>query len=181
MFAGCKQMNLTIYGRTARLAHWIIVFAFVGLLFTEVTNQYFYSKSALMESFEFSFSGLGVEATPVEKLFIAKLARREVWIWHFWFGVIFLSTSMLRFCILPKSNRHIVFVSIVSVLFLSGFPLWLRAYIHIASEHQDICRSIHATAVYLLYAFVVFHIFHVLRSEFRSPGYITRIITGAKI
>ena len=179
----CKyQIGTLKYGRLKRITHLVIVIACFGLLFTEIINQYFYSKSAIMESFEFSFSGIGLQDTPpVDRLFIAKLLRREVWGWHFWFGVVLLSTTILHFLNNKKNILNIALFLIVLVLFVSGLPLWVRAYTHIPQNIQDPCRLVHSITVYALYAFVFIHVSLVIKNEFKQPGYISRMITGSLI
>ena len=148
-----------------RAIHWLAVLAFAGLFVTEIINQYFFSKEAILRSFEFSFTAVGLQDVPmVDRLFIAKLLRRTVWIWHFWFGVSFVTLTILRVAVSMylKDFKHIglqlILMVIISVMFATGLPLWLRAFETVNQSYQDIARMIHHYTVYLLWAVISGHI-----------------------
>lgn len=149
----------------SRTIHWMAVIAFLGLFTTEIFNQYFFSKSAILESFSFSFSAVSLQDVPMtDRLFIAKLLRREVWVWHFWFGVSFMSLSILRIAVsfYFKDFRNIVFQSIfaliISIMFITGYPLWARAFENVDQDLQDKVRFIHHYMVYALWVVIFIHV-----------------------
>lgn len=148
-----------------RTIHWLAVLAFLGLFVTEIINQYFFSKEAILRSFEFSFAAVGLQDIPMtDRLFIAKLLRRTVWIWHFWFGVSFIFLTVLRVALsmylrdFRNIGLQLIFMVLISVMFATGFPLWLRAFETVNQSYQDVARSIHHYTVYVLWAVIAGHI-----------------------
>lgn len=154
--------------------HWMAVIAFLGLFTTEIFNQYFFSKNAILESFAFSFSAVGLQDVPMtDRLFIAKLLRREVWIWHFWFGVAFMSLSVIRIAVSVyfKDFKNIAFQAllalIISILFISGYPLWARAFENVDQHLQDKVRFIHHYTVYVLWGVILIHVIAQIKKQIR--------------
>lgn len=171
------------FSSLVRVLHWLIVLSFLVLLYTEITNMYFYGKEAILKSFEFSFPAVGLQdVPPLDRLFIARLERRETWMWHFWAGAMFVCLVALRFFIFlascQKRNKllHISLFLIVLVQFGTGYTLW--AYDHIY-EWQNITRDIHHCTVYVMYLLVLLHIANILKLELTSHrGIISKMIGG---
>lgn len=146
--------------------------------------MYFFSKEAIMKSFEFSFSALGYQdIPPLDRLFIARLERRDGWMWHYYAGIGFVILSGLRFILFmfTKKKRykalHIAIISIVSIQFVTGYSLW--AYPHIY-EWQIYTRAIHHYTIWALYVTIGSHILWVLWLEIsgRGSGVVSRMIGG---
>lgn len=158
-----------------RTIHWMAVAAFFGLLTTEIFNQYFFSKAAILSSFDFSFSAVGLQDVPMtDRLFIAKLLRREVWVWHFWFGVSFMSLTFIRIFISVyfKDFRNIafqaIFAIIISIMFITGYPLWARAFESVDPHFQDKVRFIHHYTVYVLWGVIFLHVVSQIRKSIKG-------------
>ena len=85
----------TIY----KINHWVLFFSFLGLVTTSLAAEFFFSKQAIMQSFEFSLGNLGIMISPVDQLFIARIERRITWDYHFYVGILFfvsLAISIIR-------------------------------------------------------------------------------------
>jgi cytochrome b561 len=172
------------FGTWMRVLHWAIVVCFLILAYTESMNQIFFSKEAIMKSFEFSFSALGYQdIPPLDRLFIARLERRDGWMLHYYAGVGFALLSILRFGIfLFNKNRrfhalHIALFLIILTQAITGYSLW--AYPHIYTW-QITTRAIHHYAIWALYGVVVSHFFFILWSEIsgKNSGVISKMIGG---
>lgn len=172
------------YSWHIRILHWMIFLCFCVLAYTESMNMYFYSKEAIMKSFEFSFSALGYQdIPPLDRLFIARLERRDGWMWHYYAGIGFAILSALRFAIfLFNKQRTYKFLNIALLLIIlsqtiTGYSLW--AYPHIY-EWQTISRAIHHYSIWALYIVVSGHILQILFWEISGNrvGIISKMIGG---
>ena len=112
----------TIY----KINHWVLFLTFLGLVGTAITADFFFSKEAIMKSFEFSLAHLNIYIPPVDQLYIARIERRSTWDWHFYIGVIFfISTLMIVYKYIAgqlfksKILRYSIFVLIFSAVVLS--------------------------------------------------------------
>lgn len=175
-----------IYSGYNRILHWAIFFTLLVLAYTETMNTIFYSKEAIMKTFEFSFDALGYQdIPPLDRLFIARLERRDSWMIHYYAGIIFILLSSLRFVLflLQKKKRYILLqvslFSIIFIQFITGYSLW--AYPHIY-EWQNTTRAIHHYSIWALYGVVGIHIFYVLWLEIsgRRRGLISKMIGGSE-
>ncbi|MDD3465661.1 MAG: cytochrome b/b6 domain-containing protein [Campylobacterales bacterium] len=172
------------YSGFKRILHWTIFLSFFLLAYTETMNMYFYSKEAIMGTFENSFSMLGYQdIPPLDRLFIARLERRQGWMWHYYAGIVFMTLTFLRFVIYlyERKSKNIflqssLFITTVT-LFLTGYSLW--AYQHIY-EWQNITRSVHHYATYALYLIIGTHLCRILYLEIskKRPGLISNMIGG---
>lgn len=163
----------TIY----KINHWILVLSFLGLITTSLAAEFFFSKHAIMQSFEFSLGNLGIMISPVDQLFIARIERRNTWDYHFYIGVIFfisLAISIIRKKDKQLSadtfskilNESILFMYISGVvLFLSGLIMFLRLYFPLEDKYFSYLKDIHNIAKWSFIFFLVFHIISVIRLE----------------
>lgn len=81
----------TIY----KINHWILFLSFLGLVATALAADFFFSKEAIMKSFEISLPQLNISIPPADRLFIARIERRITWDWHFYSGIIFTIAILL--------------------------------------------------------------------------------------
>ncbi len=160
---------------TSKLLHWVIFLCFIALGITALAANYFFSKEAIMESFNFSLPALDIEIAPSDQLFIARVARRDTWEIHFWIGVILGIVGLVKFLLfILKQKTHKLlnsfsFMLIVTLLF-SGLPLFLRVYFDISAEIQQVARSVHFYTVWGLVAFFLIHLICVILKENRDEG-----------
>lgn len=173
-----------MYTTANRLLHWGIFFALLVLAYTETMNMIFYSKEAIMKTFEFSFNALGYQdIPPLDRLFIARLERRESWMVHYYAGVVFIVLSSVRFGIFLLSNQkrygwlHISLFAIIMTQFITGYSLW--AYPHIY-EWQNTTRAIHHWSIWALYGVVGLHIVKIIYGEVsgKGSGAVSKMIGG---
>jgi cytochrome b561 len=155
-----------------KINHWLLFILFLGLFFTAVMNTTFYSKEAIMKSFEYSFFMTGLEAGYADQLFIARMERREGWVFHFYLGVAFFALSLVRlFFYLRTKNKKLLTLSILFfsfLLFISGFPLYIRAFVDISMDIQNPARTMHFYSAWILGLLIVYHIVNIIKKENRS-------------
>jgi Ni,Fe-hydrogenase I cytochrome b subunit len=189
-----------------RITHWLIVFAFISLLFTSLMNEFWYSKENIIESLKFSYPMLGLEDLyPDEELFIARIERRLGWLWHFWIGVFFFVNFLIMFIYSlyinrrrNKGLRNYMFV-LAFTMFITGLPLFFRSFIVtdfsasdlylyskdgiwvISQGLVDLVRSVHKYTSYLFVLSAILHIFNIIRKETNSKhGIVSKMINGGK-
>jgi Ni,Fe-hydrogenase I cytochrome b subunit len=191
---------------TTRITHWLIVIAFIALVFTSLMNEFWYSKESIIESLRFSYPMLGLEDLfPDEELFIARIERRFGWLWHFWIGVFFFANFLIMFIysvyIKRKKNkklRNYMFI-LALIMFSTGLPLFFRSFIttdfaateiylyskdgvwFISQGLIDLARSIHKYSSYLFVISVIAHIFNIIYKENTyNSGIVSKMINGGK-
>lgn len=174
------------YNSWIRILHWSIVLCFFALAYTESMNQIFFSKEAIMKSFEFSFSALGYQdIPPLDRLFIARLERRDGWMLHYYAGIGFAVLSFIRFGIFlinKKRRYHILHISLFLIIItqaITGYSLW--AYPHIY-DWQIVTREIHHYAIWALYSVIGIHFVVIIKNEItgKNSGAVSRMIGGTK-
>ncbi len=154
----------------SKLLHWLIFLCFIGLGITAIAANVLFSKEAIMESFAFSFPSLDIDVAPSDQLFIARIARRFTWEIHFWIGLIMISAALLKFGLYlfkRKTNKFLnIFTTImISVIFLSGLPLYLRIYFDISADIQTFSRGVHFYTIWLFVLFFILHLSHIIYKE----------------
>lgn len=72
--------------------HWILFFNFLGLIITALSANYFFSKEAILDSMRYSLSSLALDDTISlsDRLFIAKIMRRDTWEIYTFISVLYL-------------------------------------------------------------------------------------------
>jgi len=152
-----------------KILHWLFLVFFLVLGFTAIMNTTFYSKEAIMETFEFSFPMVELyDVAASDKLFIARIERREGWVFHFWVGVGAFVLTLLRLYFVRKQKKSLltkIFYITFIIMFLSGLPLFIRTYVEIEQSYQDIARFIHYYSSWVLVAYLVIHIGQVIYKE----------------
>lgn len=158
----------TIY----KINHWILFFSFLGLVTTSLAAEFFFSKQAIMQSFEFSLANLGIMISPVDQLFIARIERRNTWDYHFYVGIVFfisLAISIIRTKdistsrILKESIRFMYISGLV--LFASGLIMYLRLYFILEDSYFSLLKTIHNFAKWSFIVFVITHIATIIKLE----------------
>lgn len=158
----------TIY----KINHWVLFFSFLGLVTTSLAAEFFFSKQAIMQSFEFSLGNLGIMISPVDQLFIARIERRNTWDYHFYVGIVFfisLAISIIRTKdittsrILKESIRFMYISGLV--LFASGLIMYFRLYFILEDGYFSLLKTIHNFAKWSFIVFVITHIATIIKLE----------------
>jgi len=151
--------------RIRRFLHLVAILAFLLTIFLAFMNEGWFSKEAIMESFSFSLPFTGNNIAQADQFFIARMLRREGWEWHFWAGSI-MTLSLVLIALLSYMGKNITnklkqFAYLVAmmamVLFISGFPLWIRAYTEVSMDIQDVARKIHYYSAWLFGLTILAH------------------------
>lgn len=158
----------TIY----KINHWLLFFTFLGLIVTSLAAEFFFSKQAIMQSFQFSFSHLGLDVPPVDQLYIARIERRITWDWHFWIGVVFFISLCASIFRKKATNKTKTFSLIIlgmhlsgTILFTSGLIMFLRLYYQIDENTFALLKIIHNYSKWLFIILIFVHIVIVIKLE----------------
>lgn len=151
-----------------KIYHWLVFLAFMVCAYTALMNTTFYSKEAIMETFNFSFSNLGIyDIGKADQLFIARIERRVGWVFHFYAGMTLFAIMLLslisRFKKLTK--MYLTKYLILSTITISGIPLYIRAFIDIPMNYQNFSREIHFYTAWIVVAFVIAHVIIIIYKE----------------
>lgn len=155
----------------SKITHWILFLVMIVIAYTAIMNTTFFSKEAIMSSFDISFQALEIfDVGKADQLFIARLERRIGWTWHFWAGVaasVIVIISFIRNMIIKrKINKGLkVLYTYTTVMLLTGIPLWIRTYYDIPQEQQDIARAIHHYTSYTVAIVFILHIAFMIYKE----------------
>lgn len=154
-----------------KILHWLILLTFLGLCTTALAAEYFFSKEALMDSFKKSLPMLELSIAPVDQLFISRVARRDTWDIHLYFGLAF-SFFLIIWLLLNfkrKNNRYlvfkIIFFSSALIFVLSGIWMWLRLYIEVNDELFSLLKKLHYYAYWTFIYTLLVHICSVIYVE----------------
>ena len=140
-----------------KILHWLILLAFLGLSATALAAEYFFSKEALLESFKKSLPMINIVIPPVDQFFMSRIARRDTWDIHLYFGILFSFLLVIWIGIsLVRNNRRYVFLKTIFLLSaftfsISGIWMWLRLYIDVSEETFGLLKKVHYYAYWILY------------------------------
>ena len=177
----------TIY----KINHWVLFLTFLGLVGTAITADFFFSKEAIMKSFEFSLAHLNIYIPPVDQLYIARIERRITWDWHFYIGVIFfISTLMIVYkyragqLFKSKILRYSIVVLIFSAvaLSISGIIMYARLYFVLDESYFQLLKKIHDFSKWMFIVFVFIHVIEVIKLEnTKYRGLISNMFRGSSL
>ena len=159
--------------------HWLFFIVFLVVLGTAIMNTTFFSKEAIIESFKFSFPMRDIyNIGYADQLFIARIERRIGWVFHFWAGVALFAIAVVRYILILKQKKswfqHFFYYS-MALMFISGLPLYIRAYIDIPQEYQDVSRTIH---YYTAWLFGIASFGHIIKKVYEENKYKTSKISN---
>lgn len=171
------------------LNHWFFVMSFLGLCGTALSAEFFFSKEAILESFDFSLNHLNIYISPVDQLYIARIARRFAWDYHFYIGVLFSISILFLIFSIPTNTKSItlvlskiIIIGSGIILSITGCLLYLRIYIQISSEVFELLKIIHNNSKWLFIAAVILHIYSVVILENRNyKGIISSMFSKGKV
>lgn len=154
-----------------KILHWFIFLSFLGLITTALAADFFFSKEAIMESMKSSLPMLNLDdvIAPADRLFIARIERRDTWDWHFYFGIVF-GLSILFWIIISIFQKKISFLkssfySLALILLISGIWLYLRLYINVSTETFALLKEVHHYGYYGFIGLFFIHLIKVIHKE----------------
>lgn len=157
--------------KNEKILHWLILLAFLGLCTTALAAEYFFSKEALMDSFKKSLPMLEISIAPADQFFISRIARRDTWDIHLYFGLAFTTFLLIWIWINfnRKNKRYLLlktFFFTSSITFaLSGIWMWLRLYIEVTEDMFSLLKKIHYYAYWTFIYTLLVHICTVIYIE----------------
>lgn len=157
--------------KNEKILHWLILLAFLGLCTTALAAEYFFSKEALMDSFKKSLPMLEISIAPADQFFISRIARRDTWDIHLYFGLAFTTFLLIWIGInfKRKNKRYLLlktFFFTSSITFaLSGIWMWLRLYIEVTEDMFSLLKKIHYYAYWTFIYTLLVHICTVIYIE----------------
>ena len=164
-----------------KINHWTLVLAFLALACTALAADFFFSKEAIMKSFEISTPQLNLTIAPADQLFMARIARRVTWDWHLYSGILFFTSIMLisfkyrRFKDYKSLLGASIIVMIITgiVLFISGLLMFLRLYDPITEDFFQLLKVFHNYGKWIFMGTIVVHIYAVVQKNSTNENYNT--------
>ncbi|MBW6487537.1 cytochrome b/b6 domain-containing protein [Sulfurimonas sp.] len=167
---------------TEKIIHWSLFLSFLGLAATALAAEFFFSKEAIMDSFQKSLPLLNIDIAPADQFFIARIARRDTWDVHFYFGAAFGSLIFLWaiISIYKKQfgryfTRAIFFTSGI-ILTVTGTMMFLRLYYPLEEEIFGLLKKIHQYGYWIFIASLLLHIVTAIYQENKSRGVISKML-----
>lgn len=184
-----KEAKSTRITKLEKISHWIILLAFLGLSATALAAEYFFSKEAIMDSFKVSLPMVNATIAPADQFFISRIARRDTWDIHFYFGLVFafFLTIWIGINIYKKNIKNFALKTLLlgSGLLLSVTGIWmfLRLYIHVPEETFSLLKKIHYYAYWTFIYTLISHVVIVIYKENteNSQGIISKMLNFKSI
>lgn len=165
-----------------KIIHWTLFLSFLGLVTTSLAAEFFFSKEAIMDSFQKSLPLLNIDIPPADQFFIARIARRDTWDIHFYFGDIFgtliflwVVISIYKFQLGRYYTRAIFFTSGIA-LAITGVIMFLRLYYPIEEDTFGLLKKIHYYSYWVFIASLVFHISIAICQENKAKGVVSKML-----
>lgn len=139
------------------VAHLLAIVLFMMAATSAFVNEVFYSKEAIMAHMDMALAIIGKSIPPVDQLFIARVLRRELWSWHFYFGAaLFLVLTILA---IESKKVRIVWLYMLFglTMFVTGFALFIRDYVAFSQGFLDVMRTIHYWSAWVFFALFLLH------------------------
>jgi len=167
-----------------KILHWAVLLSFLGLCATALAAEYFFSKEAIMDSFKQSLPMLNLTIAPMDQFFISRIARRDTWDIHLYFGLVF-GISILIWLIISLVRKNKKNICLKLVLFTSGIILlvtgvwmFLRLYFPLTEEMFGLLKKIHYYAYWIFIYTLMVHIITVIYKENKAVnGLLSNMIT----
>lgn len=163
-----------------RIIHWGSFFLILGLIGTAIMNTQYYSKEAIMESFQFSMPLVNLQDVDLaSQLFIARYERRIVWDHHFIMGVFALALIipwLYLFLTKPKKPSKAMqitfwtYFSLFMTFAFTGIVLHIGNWVEVDYDFRENMRIVHHYAYYVFYAWIFAHILHVVYRTIKSKA-----------
>lgn len=176
--------NISIYEKGL---HWLMLLSFLGLCATALSAEFFFSKEAIMDSFKESLPMLHLEIAPADQFFMSRIARRDTWDIHLYFGFAFGSFTILWMLItLIRKNSvnalfKIVFFTSALTLTATGIYMWLRLYFHLSEEMFGLLKKIHYfgywTFIYTLVVHIIYMVYMENKKEKNRKGALSNMVS----
>lgn len=154
-----------------KILHWLVLLTFLGLCSTALAAEYFFSKEAIMDSFKKSLPLLDITIPPSDQFFISRIARRDTWDIHLYFGAAFGLFILIWTTInLIKRNKKFIvykalFFTSALVAFVTGVYMWLRLHIEVSEEAFTLLKHIHYYAYWTFIITLLSHVAHIVYNE----------------
>ena len=148
--------------------HWIGLIGFFGSVTTALAANYFFSKEAIVNSFTYSFSVIGLDSVNItDRLFIARIARRATWHWHFYSGLLLFLSFAIFYAQRGKFDKLLDKVKLffLFIIFSSGAILYARLYIKISPDTFYYLKIFHHDSVYIFIVIIFFHMIEKIRNR----------------
>lgn len=165
-----------------KIIHWTLFLSFLGLATTSLAAEFFFSKEAIMDSFQKSLPLLNIDIPPSDQFFIARIARRDTWDIHFYFGTIFgtllflwAAISIYKFQLGRFYTRAIFFTSGI-ILAITGVIMFLRLYFPLEEETFGLLKKIHHYGYWIFIVSLVFHIGIAIYQENKERGVVSKML-----
>lgn len=168
--------------KTTKIIHWALFVAVCGLITTSLSADFFFSKEAIVRSFQFSMPEIGANIPPADQLFIARIERRIPWDYHFYFGILFsfaisylflAKKSLRKNMKLYKINMYLLYIA-GAIMFISGYLLYSRLFFHMNGKMFASLKAIHDYTKWAFLSFIITHIAAIIYYEnTKIPGVIS--------
>lgn len=127
-----------------------MIISLILTISTAFAAGYLFSKEAIIESFNNSFSVLNITTISADdKMLIARFERRNTWDWHFFSGVVLTFSFLIMFFLsfftktLKNKKMYLFFIPVLLLLSISGVWLYSRIYFPISKELFSDLKIIH--------------------------------------
>lgn len=151
-----------------RVAHLALIIFTLGCFVAALAAEFFFSKEAIMGSFTYSLPKVGLNISPLDQLFIARMERRFAWEWHFFSGIgaIVAYLSLLTAALYTKKKRkyHLLFFWFFLIFAFSGVAMYFRADGYLNEESIYYLRKLHRYTSFIFAAAIVFHLHSVFKN-----------------
>lgn len=157
--------------KSEKIFHWLLFISLLGLITTSLAAEFFFSKEAIMSSFQKSLPLLNIDIAPADQFFISRIARRDTWDIHFYFGAIFGSIIFLWTIVsIYRRNYNSKYLKLAffisgSTLFITGTIMFLRLYYPLEEDTFSLLKNIHYYSYLGFFATFFIHIVSVVRAE----------------
>jgi cytochrome b561 len=154
-----------------KILHWLVLLVFLGLCSTALAAEYFFSKEAILDSFKKSLPMLNLVIDPADQFFMSRIARRDTWDIHLYFGIAFalFLTIWLTINLVKRNKRYlgfkIVFFTSAFTLAISGIWMFLRLYYEVSEEAFGLLKKVHYYAYWTFIYTLIIHIVTVIYIE----------------
>lgn len=159
-----------------RLLHIFLVMLITVVIITAIINTTLLSKASIMEIIEYALTVTGLEITPVDSIFIARLIRQQIWEVHFYIGLLTLIFSIILFLSIAikteifrkeKSMSLSLYFNTITISFftLTGILLFYRDKFEFAVGLVEDLRLLHWFSLYAGAIFILFHLYLVVTKK----------------
>ena len=177
-----------------RIWHWANAIIIIGLLLTVLLRKTILSVRTNGNLFKTNLETAGVTVTTDQSRALARILKDKLWDWHEYMGYVLAALVIVRIVAIFFEKKEItpsslhfklvywsykIFYLALGIMVFTGLALSFDEELKLSKPIIEILSGTHENLMWLILAFVVAHLFGVIKAEQgEDKGLVSDMING---